>query len=207
MIIDLKNNFDQDIYLKFSQLIGWIEGNENHRNAENYHNLHKKIKDFDCFEVLLNEKKEIIAFSGLYNNGYYPGNIARACTRTYYTKNYRDKSLKRSNRWVEDYLINYEIETAKQLKYDYIFISIKEYKLRRSLQHLNERLKTTTGYNWTIYPKMCNTCRQHNDNGKFIGINNSVHCWQNISYIKLNDHAKDFPLPTLEMQEYKEKFI
>lgn len=207
MIVDLKNNFDKNIFNKFSNLVRWIENNENHRNAKNYFNLDKKIEEFDCFELLLDSEQNIIAFSGLYNNKCYPSNIARACTRTYYTNRYRNKGLARNNKWVEKFLILYELKKAMDIGYEFVFISINDYALRRSIQHLNVRLNQTTEFEWKVHPQMCNTCRLYNDENKYIGINNNINCWQNVCYTNIKKTDSLFNLPVLHIEEYKKNFI
>lgn len=207
MIVDLTLGENSKYYENFRHLIRWIEANDKHRNAKNYYNLDKKLHEFDSFELLLQNDNEVIGFSGLYNNGYFPENTARACTRTYYNPLYRNKGLARKERWAESYFIKYELEKSLEKGYSYVFISIQGLKLRRSLENLSNYLEKNTGYKWKVHPHLCNTCRQFNDNDKFIGVNNEFTCWQNVCYAKIRETDTEFELPSKTIHEYKKEFM
>lgn len=182
----------------------WIEQNDNHRNAKNYYNLDQVVDKFDSFEIIYDDNN-IVAFSGLWNNGHYPNNTVRCSTRTYYHPDYRNRGSKRNVRWSEDWFIPYEVDKAIQLGYEYAFISIELLMRRRSMQDLVNYISKDR--NWILHDNMCNTCRQHNDTGKFIGVNKDSNCWQNVCYTPLKSviHS-EFELPNISIAEYNQVY-
>lgn len=191
------------------QTCKWIEQNERHRNAKNYYNLDQIVENFDSFEIIYDDKN-VVAFSGLWNNGNYPKNIARCCTRTYYHPDYRNTGLThwgdsaRKEKWSEDWFIPYEVSKARELGYEYAFISIELRLRRRSMQSLIKYLNVKG--NWSMHEEMCNTCRQYSDKGNYIGVNSDITCWQNVCYTILSTDAGTFDLPKMSIDEYNEKY-
>ena len=182
----------------------WIEANDNHRNAKNYFDLDKTVHKFDSFEIIYDDDK-IVAFSGLWNNGSYPKNIARCCTRTYYHPDYRNKGSSRKARWSEDWFVPFEVSKAIELGYEYAFISIELLMRRRSMQDLVAYLNQKRP--WILHENMCNTCRQHNDNGDFIGVNQDPNCWQNVCFTQLISAVQaPFSLPSINIAEYNKTY-
>lgn len=188
-IVKTPNLFDLK---KFSEIINWIDKHEVHRNKENYLNLLEEYKDYDSFELLY-DVDDIVAFSGLYNNGRY-SNAARSCTRTYYVHKYRCKGLTRP-RWSEEYFIPYETTIAENQKYDYVFISIELLMRRRSMIDLVDNLN-----DWILHPNMCNTCPTSEK------IIQDIKCWQNVCYKKLTNTTQELDLPTISFNEYGKMF-
>lgn len=187
-----------------SKLCKWIEANDNHRNAKNYYSLQNTIDKFDSFEIIYDDDK-IVAFSGLWNNGTYPKNIARCSTRTYYHPDYRNKGSSRTARWSEDWFIPYEVNRAIDLGYDYAFISIELLMRRRSMQDLVAYLGKDR--QWILHQDMCNTCRQHNDKGDYIGVNKDPNCWQNVCFTPLKSVIQaPFSLPSINIAEYNKTY-
>ena len=191
------------------QICQWIKQNERHRNAKNYYNLDQIVENFDSFEIIYDDKN-IVAFSGLWNNKSYPNNMARCCTRTYYHPDYRNSGITRwgdSTRkanYVEDWFTPVQVAKAKELGYEYAFITIELRLRRRSMQSLVQSLNNSE-YNkniWSIHNDMCNTCRQHNDRGIYIGVNPDIACWQNICYTSLISNPSAFDLPNMSIDEY-----
>lgn len=193
-IVDLKKTKNISLHLKkLSSIIDWIDKNEVHRNKDNYLNLLEEYKDYDSFELLY-DVDDVVAFSGLYNNERF-SNSTRACTRTYYLHKYRSKGSSRP-RWSEKYFIPYETKIAKDMNYDYIFISIELLMRRRSMIDLVKNLE-----GWNLHEDMINTCpsrykQRHND----------VKCWQNVCYKKLSNTNDELDLPTMSLDEYEKKF-
>jgi|TARA_B100001094_G_scaffold13134_1_gene11520 hypothetical protein len=202
-ILELEDRIQHIENLK--QICQWIEKNERHRNAKNYYNLDQIVENFDSFEIIYDDKN-IVAFSGLWNNGNYPQNIARCCTRTYYHPDYRNSGITRwgddarEGKWSEDWFIPYEEAKARELGYEYAFISIELLVRRRSMQSLIKYLNKTS--DWSMQEQMCNTCRQHSDKGNYIGINPDIACWQNVCYTSLVDNPNEFDLPRMTIDEY-----
>lgn len=187
----------------------WIEQNERHRNAKNYYNLDQIVENFDSFEIIYDDQK-IVAFSGLWNNSSYPSNMARCCTRTYYHPDYRNSGLTRwgddarKEKWSEDWFIPYEEDKARELGYEYAFISIELLVRRRSMQSLIKYLNKTR--NWSMQEQMCNTCRLYSDKGNYIGVNSDITCWQNVCYTPLVDNPSEFDLPRMTIDEYNSTY-
>ena len=135
-LVDIIKSKDYVKHLEnLQKLCSWIEVNDTHRNAKNYYNLDAIVDKFDSFEILYDDKN-IVAFSGLWNNRHYPLNTARCSTRTYYHPDYRNKGSSRTARWSEDWFIPYEVNRAIELGYEYAFISIELLMRRRSMQDL-----------------------------------------------------------------------
>ena len=201
-IHNLKQQPDLALASKLLHLQETKIAKDNHRNISNYKNIVNEVTNFDSFELLLNDDRQIVAFSGLYNNNYFPSNCARICNRTYYNPDFRSKS--RRPRWSEDYFIPYEIDRAKELGYEYVFISIELFLRRRSLIDIIKYLENKYSYKWLLEDKMFNTCRQHNDNGDYIGLNPSHKCYQNVCYTQIVDKPLNpFTLPSISMDDYK----
>ena len=204
-LIDIKKTKDYNYHISnLKQLCNWIEVNDNHRNAKNYYNLDAIVDKFDSFEILYDDKN-IVAFSGLWNNGHYPTNTARCSTRTYYHPDYRNKGSSRTARWSEDWFIPYEVNRAIELGYDYAFISIELLMRRRSMQDLIDYISKDG--TWILHEDMCNTCRQHNDAGTYIGVNKDAGCWQNVCYKPLKTPVQaSFNLPSISIPEYNKVY-
>ena len=191
------------------QLCQWIEKNERHRNAKNYYNLDKIVENFDSFEIIYDDKN-IVAFSGLWNNKSYPSNMARCCSRTYYHPDYRNSGITRwgdnarKEKWSEDWFIPYEVAKARELGYEYAFISIELRLRRRSMQSLINYLNIKG--NWIMHEGMCNVCRQYSDKGNYMGINPDISCWQNVCYTILSTQAGKFEFPTMTTEEYNKQY-
>lgn len=198
-IIDVIKSEDYQKHVEdLEKLCTWIEQNDNHRNASNYYNLQNLVHKFDSFEIIYDDKN-IVAFSGLWNAGTYPSHIARCCTRTYYHPDYRSSTTTRNVRWSEDWFIPYEVNRAKELGYEYAFISIELLMRRRAMQDLINYLDD----DWILHEDMCNTCRQHNDAGNYIGVNKDAGCWQNVCYKPLKTPVQaSFNLPSISIPEY-----
>jgi hypothetical protein len=204
LLVDILRTENKEQHLNnLKMLVHWIEQHETHRNASNYFDLHKKVDQFDSFELLYDDER-IVGFSGLYNNGYYPKGYARSSTRTYYHPDYRNTGSSRTKRWSEDYFIPYEVKIAKELNYNFVFISIELLMRRRSVIDLIEYLNKTG--HWILHDSMCNTCRQHNDQGKFIGINYQPGCWQNVFYTNISLQNLEFMLPSISIEEYNKLY-
>ena len=201
---DLKKHIEN-----LKKICTWIEQNDNHRNAKNYYNLDQIVDKFDSFEIIYDDQK-VVAFSGLWNNGHFAKNSVRCCTRTYYMPDYRNNNLThwgdstRKERWSEDWFIPFEVNKAKELGYEYAFISIELLVRRRSMQSLIKYLNKQRP--WVMHEQMCNTCRQHNDKGTYIGVNQDNTCWQNVCYTKLVDNENTLDLPSISIEEYNNKY-
>jgi hypothetical protein len=59
------------------------------RLAKNYSLQNMKLPEHLSFDILLNEKNEIITFAGVYNGGRYPEGVYRVLNRTWVHENYR----------------------------------------------------------------------------------------------------------------------
>lgn len=93
-----------------------------HRNIKNYHTISSKINEYDSFEILIEQSTDrIVAFSGLKN--CWGRNFGRVASATFYDPQFRSSSLNRTVNWAESFLIPYEIEIAKSLGYDFVFIN------------------------------------------------------------------------------------
>ena len=96
------------------------------------------------------------------------------------------------------------IDRAKELGYEYVFISIELFLRRRSLIDIIKYLENKYSYKWLLEDKMFNTCRQHNDKGDYIGLNPSHKCYQNVCYTQIVDKPLNpFTLPSISMDDYK----
>jgi hypothetical protein len=59
------------------------------RLAQNYSLQNMKLAEHLSFDILLNEKNEIISFAGVYNGGRYPEGVYRVLNRTWVHEDYR----------------------------------------------------------------------------------------------------------------------
>jgi len=205
ILVDVLRSDDYDFHInKLKSLTTWIKENETHRNKSNYYNLEDSVHLFDSFEIIY-DNENIVAFSGLFNHGYYPSNCARCCTRTYYHPDYRNTGCARTARWSEDWFIPYEVKVAKELEYEYAFISIELLMRRKSMKNLVDYISKDG--DWILHEEMCNTCRQHNDNGDYIGVNRDPGCWQNVCYKQLVSPVyTPFCLPSISMADYEKDY-
>jgi len=210
-LIDLKATQDQRAFDKLVKLEQEIS-KDTHRNAGNYRNIDKKVDEFISFEVLIHDDtEELVAISGLYNNGWYPSDHARVSTRTYYVPKFRNSPLTSfrgngaQNAWAEEYFIPYEVVKCRETGITVPFISIEYLSRRKAITALCDRLNHLHGHRWQINDAMYNTCRQHNDDGKYIGINPAATCWQNCCYYLLDNNAT-FSLPEMSDDEWFKKF-
>ena len=165
-LIDLRKESNNSHLTRLTELTAWIRDNEVHRNKKNYINLESTISNFDCFEILY-DKNKIVGFSGLYNNGSFPKNIARSCTRTYYHPDYRCKGLNRA-RWSEKYFIPYEVEKAKEKGYEFvttlkdnaIFVLNNEFE-KLNIKRKNEKNIIKNYFNFNTYWAVKNKDQQN----------------------------------------------
>lgn len=59
------------------------------RLAQNYSLQNMKLAEHLSFDILVNEKNEIISFAGVYNGGRYPEGVYRILNRTWVHEDYR----------------------------------------------------------------------------------------------------------------------
>jgi hypothetical protein len=59
------------------------------RLAQNYSLENIKLKEHLSFDILVNQKNEIISFAGVYNGGRYPEGVYRVLNRTWVHEDYR----------------------------------------------------------------------------------------------------------------------
>mgnify|MGYP003647819502 CR=1 FL=1 len=162
-----------------------------HHNSGNYNNFETRLLEYDCFTILL-ENDNIVAMSGLYNNGIFPKNTIRALDRTYYF-NWQNKSV--NQRYASQYFWPYHVKLAQELGYSSVFFSVQNIKKRRALLDTARRCHPTP----TVLTTMGNTCRVINGE-----INQDVLCWQNIAVYKFNND--EFMLPTQELPDHRQQY-
>jgi len=63
---NLKQQPDLALTTKLLHLQETKIAKDNHRNISNYKNIVDEVQNFDSFELLLNDDRQIVAFSGLY---------------------------------------------------------------------------------------------------------------------------------------------
>ena len=59
------------------------------RLAKNYSLQNMNLQDHLSFDILVNEKNEIISFAGVYNGGRFPEGVYRVLNRTWVHEDYR----------------------------------------------------------------------------------------------------------------------
>lgn len=169
--------------------------NHNHHNKNNYNNFEDRLKLYDAFHIVV-DNDNILAMSGLFNNGIYPSNTVRALDRTYYFYWYKgDSSFNPNIRYNTTYFWPEQVKVAKQLGYSSVFFSIQNIKKRRAAADIASR----TNPKAELMPHLYNTCRLIHGN-----VNNDQPCWQNIVLHKFND--EEFDLPKMELEEYEQRY-
>lgn len=172
-----------------------------HHNAKNYETLESRLKEYECFNVVV-EDDRLVAISGLYNGGIYPDYTARILDRTYYYD--WDKNGGMFSPWKKDlrynsfYVIPYQMNVAKERGFESVFISMQNPKKRRALEMMTKRQPT---YKFEVLPDLYNTCKCLKNGGA----NPSQVCWQSISIYYITDN-KRFDLPKITIDEYYERY-
>lgn len=171
-----------------------------HPKATNYLNFQNRLPLYDCFNILVKDNA-ILAMSGLFNGGNYPKNMARAFDRTYYfgwnINGGTTSTLNFNNRFNTSYILEQQIQTAREKNYDLVFISIENPKHRRALAKL---ALNQPKYKMELLPGLYNTCRRINNT-----TNEDQICWQNVCVHKLNP-AAEFNLPSISIESFYERY-
>lgn len=214
-LYDIKNGDCPEVTLKFKSMVNGIKA-EDHPNSTIFDGLDKSFGEFLCFNVLTFEE-EICAFSGLYNNGTFPANTARALTRMYYSPKFRTKTLvpfkgEARNRisFSANWFLPYQVQFARNLGLDSVFFSVEHTRRRRSVKNfiswINDHPEACgSSSQWELLDGMYNTCRTEKD-GKSIGINKSPTCWQNIAFLELKEDS-ELVLPRMSVEEWQKTYL
>jgi hypothetical protein len=172
-----------------------------HYNAKNYEKLESRLSEYECFNVVV-ENNRMVAISGLYNGGIYPGYTARILDRTYYydwnTNGGMFSPYRTNLRYNSFYVIPYQMKIAKQKGFDSVFISMQTPKKRRALEMMTLR---QPDFKFEMLPDLYNTCKCSADGSA----SNGQLCWQNISIHYITDQQK-FELPRMTIVEYYERY-
>lgn len=157
MIIDFAQTFDINGQRLWSVVIDKISnGNDSLKN--NYVTLDPT--SFASFPVLI-ENDEIVCFSGLQINPEKWGACARINARMWIDPRYRHNYLtKMTNpeRFLNTrYLLPIQIEHAKKLNIDTVFIS-REGRYKKFLERYCDLILLNTGYKFTVLDHRYNVC-------------------------------------------------
>ena len=159
--------------------------NTPHINNNNYTNFKKRLKEYDCFTIVV-EGNNILAMSGLWSGGIYPFNIVRALDRTYYF-DWKD-GYDCNRKYGSEYMWPYQVQRAKELGYDCVFFSIQTPKKRKIFMRVANYMNPKP----EVLPTLINTT----------GHKKSPLSWQNVAIYKFRDC--EFPLPTMEIEKFYE---
>lgn len=172
--------------------------NSGHHNAKNYVDLEQRLDLYDCFTVVVDNER-LVAFSGLFNGGIYPDNIARVADRSYYYdwRNNPASGFRESTKYNSNYMLPFQIEHARAVGYDYVFVSVQNPKKRKALTQIIKKWPVE----FIMEEELCNTCRLVNNR-----VTDQPTCWQNVAVYKLTDTQKTFNLPRLSLEEFNERF-
>jgi hypothetical protein len=186
-IVDIFHS-EQHFNLFFTELPKVLEDTESDKRINNYLQLEENLKDYLCFHVGFSNN-QVVAFSGLYAGPWISAGWARALTRTYYSRNFREQTLRghKLPGFATKYMLPLQIQIAKLKKLEGIFVSMENASRRQYFQEIFCSVrKTYPDQNWLVLDQLFNTCKRMIDGE----VNDNKACWQNIAMLKLTENAK-----------------
>lgn len=205
LIYDIVKDRDSEGYRLFLNEIESIQRREFKLKA-NYENI--DLDRFHSFTVLTDSGK-LVAFSGLQRAGPWSERVARLSSRFYISPDFQTRGMlaykfapnyRSSYHTGSKHLNPYQIEVARRLGLDGVFIS-REYPLKRkSLVAIAERCAyyDRSGSTYELLPVLMNVSATNSRS------NRPAH-WQNIIAVKFNENFK-IGLPELSLEEWKKTF-
>ncbi|MCB0365056.1 MAG: hypothetical protein H6624_11700 [Bdellovibrionaceae bacterium] len=127
------------------------------RLADNYQPNRLVVEEHDLFMVIWDRtNKEPVSFSGIYNGGRYPGDVARFANRSYVFPNYRAVANARTSRpWVYAMMLPLQ-EKLNPMKRKLGFISVGE-RLGKSGRKVNV-LERNPPEGWLASKELVRVC-------------------------------------------------
>lgn len=204
--IDLCQTNDPELWKQFGEVVSEaLTGGD--RNARNYDGLLNKVRDHDCFHVLVDEQG-VAGFAGMYNNGIYPDTTARVLNRAYYARRIRRDGLptNKDSRAVGGqfarYVLPEQIRIAKDLGYVSVFFSVEFNRRRRTIDTLAKwinKYERIYQEEWVALEDMYFTCPDYGN------CRNTMTCWQNVAVLSFySDNL--FPLESITRDEWIRRF-
>lgn len=182
-----------------------IASKDSHRNAKNYVNFEKRLKNYIAFHIVLEESNfgwpTVVGFGGIYRSEDWPKRLVRITDRMYQYPSHRFKGLWQKEGKSRDgvkiglsseTLVPYQTEFC-QIRRWKPFFSVEGLYRRNSLKKiLDEYVDPKYGYK--LLPDMYYTCTNKNEE-----VLEKI-CWQSVASI-----TEDIGLPKMSIEEYKKK--
>ena len=167
-----------------------IASKDSHRNAKNYKDFKRRLKNYIAFHVILDEG-EVVGFGGVYQNDEWPKDLVRINDRMWHHPTHRFKGLDQVGGkeigLSSEILIPHQTEFCQVRRWQ-PFISVEGLSRRKALEkilinHIDPK------YGYKLLPDMYFTCT--NKNGQLL----DKQCWQSV--IAMID---DIDLPKMSTQ-------
>ena len=167
------------------------KNDKDHELAGNYQNI--KCVDYDQMIMILKDDKPIV-FLGNYNNGRWPNNVSRMCTRTYTHPDYRKNTnsevistflkatLDRYDEWGKDILF-----ISRGIQYDNVEVSWKKF------QQFGKYIPRIAGYTMTFDDKLYKCCPS-----------DTKDCYQFCLWYDPKNIRHTLDIPYITMDEWKQ---
>jgi hypothetical protein len=201
-VIDLKTQSDRQWRDRFTELIAEIGRENRDRLSPNYIKLDREFENYDAFHLLLHQE-EIVGFAGM-QTMHFPASIARVLTRLYYVPKVRKNSLQTHQlpSYASKYILPQQVAFAKELGKKAVFLSFQNLNRRTFTQELSTALNRHYGENWQVPERMYYTARPLKDGSLLM----KKDVWQNIMLLKFDENF-EFPLPSMSLEEWRERFL
>jgi len=192
-IIDEKYcNYDDYMSVIYEEALS-----DNNPNSQNLKDI--KIKKYISKNIILDNNNNVLAFGAIQDYSSNEVKCARVLTRSYYMKSARNKNFWRNiySGPIVKKLLSHQIELLTKMNFDSIFVSMETLRKRKVLENWILAVNAWSD-GWELLDNMYFTCNHY-------ASLNSQDCWQNIALLKLTN--VDFPLKSIPLEEYKERFI
>jgi len=205
--IDLCQTNNPELWKQFEEVLFEAQTGGD-RNAKNYDGLRDKVKDHDCFHVLVDEQG-VAGFAGMYCGGIYASTTARVLNRAYYAKRLRRNGLptNKDSRAVGGQLAKYvlpkQVQIARDLGYLTVFFSVEFNRRRRTIDALVKWInKYDRAYReeWIALEDMYFTCPKVGE------CRDVMTCWQNVAVLSFHHPDSIFPLESITRDEWMQRF-
>ncbi len=169
-----------------------IASQDNHRNAKNYENFHRRLDNYLAFHVIY-DGDDVIGFGGIYKNDEWPKNLVRIVDRMWHHPTHRFKGLGQVGAkhigLSSELLIPFQTDFCEIRRWT-PFFTVEGVRRRKAVDKIVDK-HIPEKYGYKLLPDMYYTCT-----GKE-GVFYEGQCWQSIVA------QNDVDLPKMSVEDCK----
>ena len=141
-----------------------LASKDNHRNAKNYVNFKRRLKNYLAFHIIFDER-EVVCFGGIYHSDEWPKDLVRINDRMFQFPSHRFKGLgKKEGKSRDGIKIGLSSETLVPFQTEFCqirrwkpFISVEGVSRRKALKRIVDDF-IDPQYGYKLLPDMYYTC-------------------------------------------------